>query len=85
MDETENPDIPSAGRTAFILVIWPEQQTDDPPIWRGALESGRGVRRYFRSLQDLNRLLYELGGWVDHADPRPAGGQEPKESKENQS
>ena len=82
MNAMDKPEIPSAGRAAFILVIWPEEQTDDLPLWRGALESGHGVRKYFRSLNELNRLLSELGGWVDESAARSADGRELQESKE---
>jgi hypothetical protein len=82
MNDTPIFEHPSPGRTAFILVIWPEQQTGDVPIWRGALESGRGVRNYFRSLQELNCLLSELGGWVDDLDRPQTSHPGPHEIKE---
>ena len=82
MHDSPIPNIPSPGRTAFILVIWPEQQTGNAPKWRGALESGGGVRNYFRSLQELNRLLSELGGWVDGLDRPQAGHRGPHKIKE---
>ncbi|MFZ5923060.1 MAG: hypothetical protein ACOYY3_18610 [Chloroflexota bacterium] len=56
-----------------MIVIWPEPQEKLPPQWRGAIETVAGERFYFRTLTDLNRLVGELGGWMDPPPPRPAG------------
>lgn len=56
----------------FVLLIWPERQTVDAPHWRGVLESAQGERYYFRSLDELNRLVVERSGWSE-CRPNPQG------------
>ena len=52
-------------RQAFILLIWPELQSDFPPVWRGMLEDLAGEKCYFDSLAQLQQLIGERGGWVE--------------------
>lgn len=50
-----------------MLLIWPENQPQQEPLWRGMLETSSGLRRYFCTLAQLNQLLIELGHWVELA------------------
>ncbi len=63
----------SAKRATFVLLIWPEHQDGDPPLWRGMLETALGNRRYFRSLEELKQIVSDVGGWEDGLDSPPGG------------
>lgn len=55
----------ASGRTMFVLLVWPEHQAVEAPQWRGLLESTEGERRYFRSLDELMRLVVGWSGWTE--------------------
>lgn len=46
-------------RHSYIISFWIEPRAT-PPIWRGVIESARGERFYFASLEELNDLLKRL-------------------------
>ncbi|MDL1896772.1 hypothetical protein FBQ82_10880 [Anaerolineae bacterium CFX7] len=50
-------------RAWFILSIWAEEQLNGALVWRGFLESAAGKRFHFASLDALNEMLKQLGGW----------------------
>ncbi len=50
---------------SYVLSIWSEHQVDQPPVWHGWIEMPGGQRFAFTTLAGLERLLCELGGWVD--------------------
>ncbi len=50
---------------SYVLSIWSEHQSDQPPIWHGWIEMTGGQRFNFTTLAELDRLLCELGGWMD--------------------
>ena len=57
-------EMPSNRRTSFVVVIWPISQAA-PLQWRGTVETATGARFYFQSLNNLNRIVRELGGWEE--------------------
>lgn len=57
-------EMPSNRRTSFVVVIWPVSQAASSQ-WRGAVETAAGAHYYFQSLNDLNRIVRELGGWEE--------------------
>ena len=70
-------EMPSHRRTSFVVVIWPVSQAA-PSHWRGAVETATGTRFYFQSLNDLNRIVRELGGW-EEPPVQPSGQEEAME------
>ncbi len=56
---------PPLRRVSYAISIWVERQADLSPQWRGALETQGGQRFGFGTLDELNYLLCELGGWID--------------------
>ncbi len=63
---------PTIRRRIWTVSIWMQDSDDDPPTWAGLLQTRTGQEWPFHSLAELNRLLYELGGWID---PRGDGEQ----------
>ncbi len=59
MDHSDTP-----RRAKYLLSIWYEGQ-DEASVWRGFIETAAQQRLYFSTLAELNRLLCELGGWMD--------------------
>ena len=59
---------PGMRRLTYTLVIWNEPRPDRRSVWRGWLQTLAGQRFAFDSLAELNRLLAELGGWMDQPD-----------------
>jgi hypothetical protein len=55
----------SLRRAFYIVTIWAEPSEPNPPRWRGYLETPNGARKYFDSLQDLNRLIRDASGWQE--------------------
>ena len=63
-------------KVVYVICIWHEPQHDQATFWRGYLETAAGQRLEFDTLAELNRLLCELGGWIDpptHMMPQEAG------------
>ena len=52
-------------RISYLISIWLEKPEQARPRWRGALQTLAGQQFPFNTLNELNRLLYELGGWTD--------------------
>ncbi len=50
--------------TYFRLGVWHQDQ-DEAQVWHGLIETAAEQCLYFDSLAGLNRLLCELGGWMD--------------------
>jgi hypothetical protein len=48
-----------------VISIWHEPQHIRVSVWRGYFETAAGQRLDFGKLTELNRLLCELGGWMD--------------------
>jgi hypothetical protein len=67
---------PARRRVSYMISIWSERQRDLPSAWRGSIETAAGQRFTFSTLAELNRLLCELGGWMDppHATAQSADG-----------
>jgi hypothetical protein len=63
---------PDIRRLTYTLSIWLEPQPDKRTVWRGSMETIAGQRFVFDSLAELNRLLAELGGWMDSPEPPAA-------------
>ena len=57
--------LPHLCRTPYTISIWTEHERDSLPLWRGSLETASGQQWPFATLAELNRLLCELGGWMD--------------------
>ncbi len=53
---------------SYVLSIWSERQPDLAPVWHGVLQLTGGQRFDFTTLAELERLLSELGGWMDPPD-----------------
>ncbi len=51
-------------RTIYLLAIWNEGR-DEARVWHGYIETAAEQRMYFGTLAELNRLLCELGGWME--------------------
>jgi hypothetical protein len=51
-------------RTSYLLSIWHEEQ-EEAQVWHGFIETAAQQRLDFSTLAELNRLLCELGGWMD--------------------
>ncbi len=49
----------------YVLSIWSEHRDEHPPAWHGSLQMAGGQRFEFATLAELERLLCELGGWMD--------------------
>ncbi len=52
-------------RVSYLLFIWSERRPDLPLVWNGLLQAASGQRFYFTTLAELERLLSEIGGWID--------------------
>ena len=65
----QTPDPRHARRTTFVLLLWPEHASHQPPLWRGVVETCGGARRYFRTLAQLNQILVELSNWAEATAP----------------
>jgi len=65
-------------KASYVVSIWHEPQPDGLSIWCGYLETAAGQRFDFGTLTELNRLLCELGGWMDPPIPEtpPQAGSE---------
>ncbi len=50
---------------SYFLTIWSERRSDLPPVWHGMIQVGGGQSFGFSTLTELERLLCELGGWMD--------------------
>ncbi|MGE5262824.1 MAG: hypothetical protein ACM3S0_05550 [Acidobacteriota bacterium] len=59
----------------YILSIQSEYQHWGPPVFRGMLETVAGQKFEFSTLDELNRLLYEVGGWIDSPTSANEGGE----------
>ncbi len=58
-------DSPPVRRVSYSLSIWSERPPDHSPVWRGLLELEGGQHFDFATLAELERLLCEIGGWMD--------------------
>lgn len=56
-------------KVSYVLSIWAEHQAEGQASWHGALETTGGQHFSFVTLAELERLLCELGGWVDPPEP----------------
>ena len=68
-------------KVSYVVSIWHQPHHDDVSVWRGYLETAAGQRFDFGTLTELNRLLCELGGWMDPPIPETtlqAGSELPK-------
>ncbi len=52
-------------RLTWSITIWVRDPNRHPQQWAGLLGFSNGQRWPFRSLAELDHLLYELGGWID--------------------
>lgn len=52
-------------RLTWTLSVWVKHPDCDTQEWAGLLQSTSGQRWGFRSLVELDRLICELGGWID--------------------
>jgi hypothetical protein len=52
-------------RLTWTLSVWVNHSDRDAQEWAGVLESAGGQRWDFGSLDELDRLICELGGWID--------------------
>ena len=62
--------VASIRRVSYLLSLRAERNAETPPRWHGTLETAAGQRFEFSTLAELDRLLCELGGWMDP--PLPA-------------
>ncbi len=58
-------DVQPAHPVSYVLSIWSERQPDLAPVWHGMLQLAGGQRWHFATLAELERLLCEVGGWMD--------------------
>ncbi len=50
---------------SYVLTIWSERPPDLPPSWHGVIQMSGGQPFGFSTMVELERLLCELGGWMD--------------------
>ena len=59
----------SVRKVSYVISIWHELQHEGMAVWCGHLETAAGQYLNFGTLAELNRLLCELGGWMDPLTP----------------
>ena len=57
--------LPPLRQVVYVISIWSECQPNRPSLWHGSLKTAAGQQFDFSTLDELNHLLCELGGWMD--------------------
>jgi hypothetical protein len=57
--------LPTPRKVSYVLSIWREADQESVLCWKGNLETTARQHLNCTSLAELNRLLCELGGWID--------------------
>ncbi len=58
---------PIIHQVKYILWVRSEFKPLNSPVYQGVLETVAGQKFEFNTLDELNRILCEMGGWVDRS------------------